>query len=126
MRAQGSILSAQRPGGLSMPARHPPPTVSGRPRRAAPAPEAELVAALATAAEEVPVGAQRLAPRFARREARRHAQAYLWGLLSPVERKNGWQLAEAVGDRTPYALQHLLGRAHWDPEAVREDLRGTC
>jgi SRSO17 transposase len=67
--------------------------------------------------------AQRLAPRFARSEARHHAQAYLWGLLSPVERKNGWQLAEAAGDQTPYAIQHLLGRADWDPEAVRDDLR---
>ena len=51
------------------------------------------------------------------------AQAYLRGLLSPVERKNGWQLAEAAGDRTPYATQHLLGRADWDPDAVRDDLR---
>src|SRR5262249_41077871 len=38
-------------------------------------------------------------------------------------RKNGWQLAEAVGDRAPYALQHLLGRADWDPDLVRDDLR---
>jgi SRSO17 transposase len=88
-----------------------------------PAAEAELVAALTAAADEVPTVTQRLARRFARVEARRHAQAYLWGLLSPVERKNGWQLAEAVGDPTPYALQHLLGRADWDPEAVRDDLR---
>jgi SRSO17 transposase len=88
-----------------------------------PVAEAELVAALAAAAEEVPLVAQRLAPRFARSEARRHAQAYLRGLLSPVERKNGWQLAEVVGDRTPYAIQHLLGRADWDPDAVRDDLR---
>jgi SRSO17 transposase len=88
-----------------------------------PAPEAELVAALGAAAEEVASVSHRLAPRFARSEARRHAQAYLWGLLSPVERKNGWQLAEVVGDRTPYALQHLLGRADWDPEVVRDDVR---
>jgi SRSO17 transposase len=85
--------------------------------------DAVLVAALRAAAAEVPAVAQRLAPRFARSEARRHAQAYLWGLLSPVERKNGWQLAEAAGDRTPYATQHLLGRADWDPELVRNDLR---
>src|SRR5258708_30882561 len=103
--------------------RHPHPAVPSMPLSAAPAAEAELVAALAAAAEEVPVVAQRLAPRFARSEARRHAQAYLWGLLSPVERKNGWQLAEVVGDRTPYAIQHLLGRADWDPDAVRDDLR---
>ena len=62
-------------------------------------------------------------PHFARREARRHAWAYIRGLLSPVERKNGWQLAEVNGDATPYGLQHLLGRARWDAAAVREDLR---
>jgi SRSO17 transposase len=100
------------------PSRHPDPAAP-----AAPADEAKLVAALAAAAQEVPAVAQRLAPRFARSEARRHAQAYLWGLLSPVERKNGWQLAEVVGDQTPYAIQHLLGRADWDPEAVRDDLQ---
>jgi SRSO17 transposase len=64
-----------------------------------------------------------LMPHFARREARRHAWAYIRGLLSPVERKNGWQLAEVNGDATPYGLQHLLGRARWDAEAVRDDLR---
>jgi len=85
--------------------------------------EATLVAALTAAADEVPTVARRIGPRFARAEARRRVQAYLRGLLSPVERKNGWQLAEAVGDRTPYALQHLLGRADWDPDAVRDDLR---
>jgi SRSO17 transposase len=105
-----------------MPARHPHSADPTTLRSAVPAPDAELVAALAAATEEVPTVAQRLAPRFARREARRHAQAYLWGLLSPVERKNGWQLAEVAGDQTPYATQHLLGRADWDPEAVRDDL----
>jgi SRSO17 transposase len=44
-------------------------------------------------------------------------------LLSPVERKNGWQLAEGLGDATPYGVQHLLGRAVWDSEAARDDLR---
>jgi SRSO17 transposase len=66
---------------------------------------------------------QRLASHFARRDAAAHAAAYHQGLLSPVERKNGWQLAEAVGDPTPYALQHLLGRAVWDADRVRDDLR---
>src|SRR5258707_3286866 len=106
-----------------MPAPHPHPAVPATPRSAAPAPAVELLAALAGAAEEVPTVAQRLAPRFARSEARRHAQAYLWGLLGPAERKNGWQLAEEVGDRTPYAIQHLLGRADCDPDRVRDDLR---
>ena len=71
----------------------------------------------------MPRVAARIGPRFAREEARLRAQAYLRGLLSPVERKNGWQLAEAAGDRTPYATQHLLGRADWDADAVRDDLR---
>jgi SRSO17 transposase len=61
--------------------------------------------------------------RFARAEPRRRVMAYLHGLLSPVERKNSWQLAEEAGDPTPYGLQHLLGRARWDAEAVRDDLR---
>jgi SRSO17 transposase len=86
-------------------------------------PDTTLVAALSASAEEVVRVARRIGPRFARAEARQRAQAYLRGLLSPVERKNGWQLAEAVGDRTPYALQHLLGRADWDPDLVRDDLR---
>src|SRR3954451_21358450 len=43
----------------------------------------------------------RLAPRFGRVEPRRRLLAYLRGLLAPSARKNGWQLAEAAGDRTP-------------------------
>jgi SRSO17 transposase len=66
---------------------------------------------------------ERVGAHFARADVRAHAGAYLKGLLSPVERKNGWQLAEVVGDPTPYALQHLLGRARWDADAVRDDLR---
>src|SRR5215212_2401574 len=67
--------------------------------------------------------AARLAPRFARIEPRRHASAYLRGLLTPLERKNGWQLAEAAGDRTPDGMQDFLSRMRWDAEAVRDDLR---
>jgi SRSO17 transposase len=66
---------------------------------------------------------QRIGAQFTRCDARRRAGAYLRGLLSPVERKNGWQLAEVNGDDTPYGVQHLLGRAVWDPEAVRDELR---
>ena len=61
-------------------------------------------------------------PRFPRRETRRRAWAYIRGLLSPVERKNGWQLAEVNGDATPYGVQHLVGRAQWDADALRDDL----
>ena len=65
----------------------------------------------------------RLGPRFGRVEPRRRALAYLRGLLAPVERKNGWQLAEAAGDRTPDGMQDFLGRMRWDADAVRDDLR---
>jgi SRSO17 transposase len=66
---------------------------------------------------------QRIGRRFARAEPRRRALAYLKGLLSPVQRKNGWQLAEQAGDPSPYGVQHLLGRASWDADQVRDDLR---
>ena len=66
---------------------------------------------------------ERIAPRFARAEPRRRAAAYLRGLLAPVERKNGWQLAEAAGDATPDGVQDFLSRAQWDAEAVRDDLQ---
>jgi hypothetical protein len=65
----------------------------------------------------------RLAPRFTRIEPRRRLLAYLRGLLAPVERKNGWQLAEAAGDPTPDGMQDFLGRMRWDAEQVRDDLQ---
>ncbi len=67
--------------------------------------------------------AARIAPRFCRAEPRRRALAYLRGLLSPLARKNGWQLAEAAGDATPDGVQDFLSRMRWDADAVRDDLR---
>ena len=64
-----------------------------------------------------------IAGRFRRPEPRRRALDYLKGLLSPVERKNGWQLAEQAGDATPYGVQHLLSTYIWDADLVRDDLR---
>ena len=66
---------------------------------------------------------RRIGPQFARREVRWRAWAYIRGLLGPIERKNGWQLAEVNGEATPYGVQHLLGRAIWDADALRNDLR---
>ena len=66
---------------------------------------------------------RRLGPRFARSEMRRRAAAYLRGLLSGVERKNGWQLAAFAGDATPDGMQDFLNRAPWDADAVRDDLQ---
>lgn len=65
----------------------------------------------------------RIADRFARPEARERVQRYLLGLLGRVERKNGWQLAEAIGENEPLGVQRLLNLAKWDAEAVRDDLR---
>jgi SRSO17 transposase len=65
----------------------------------------------------------RIAGRFARAEPRRRALAYLRGLLGNVGRKNGWQLAEHAGERTPDGMQRLLATADWDPDLVRDDLR---
>ena len=67
---------------------------------------------------------RRIGAPYARWDVRRRLGAYVRGLLQPVERKNGWQLAEANGDETPYGVQHVLGRAVWDPETARDDLRG--
>src|SRR6201987_6576585 len=64
----------------------------------------------------------RLGGRLGRVEPRRRAPAYLRGLLSRVARKNGWQLAEVAGDRTPDGVQDFLARAHWDADLVRDDL----
>jgi SRSO17 transposase len=67
--------------------------------------------------------ARRLSPHFGRTETKQLALDYLQGLLSPVERKNAWQLAEHLGQVNPYRLQHLLDRAVWDADAVRDELR---
>src|SRR5829696_4257814 len=74
--------------------------------------------------EELDAVGQLLSPHFARSEGRERARNYLRGLLSVVERKNSWQLAEVAGNATPYGIQHLLGRANWDADAVRDELRG--
>jgi SRSO17 transposase len=66
---------------------------------------------------------EQIGPRFRRIEPRRRVRAYLQGLLSPVDRKNGWQLAEHAGDRTPDAVQDFLARMRWDADQVRDDLR---
>jgi SRSO17 transposase len=72
---------------------------------------------------ELTEGERRLGARFARWDVRRRAGAYLQGWLSPGERKNGWPLAAVHGAATPYGVQHRLGRARWDAEAVRADWR---
>src|SRR5437870_3818427 len=75
-------------------------------------------------ADELTSVGERIGGHFARSEPRRRALGYIQGLLSATERKNGWQLAEHLGDPTPDGVQHLLARAGWDADAVRDDLLG--
>src|SRR5215472_9412444 len=66
---------------------------------------------------------ERLAPYFERAEPRQRAMAYMRGLISTTERKNGWQLAELAGEATPDGMQRLLNTAKWDADQVRDDLQ---
>ncbi|KXK60122.1 DDE endonuclease [Micromonospora rosaria] len=65
----------------------------------------------------------RIGVRFRRSEPRRRARQYLCGLVSGVDRKNGWTLAEQAGDVSPDGMQRLLRWADWDVDAVRDDVR---
>ena len=66
----------------------------------------------------------RVAGRFGRVEPRRRARAFVCGLLAELPRKNCWTIAEHAGDDNPDGMQHLLGRAVWDHDGVRDDVRG--
>ncbi|WP_425569990.1 IS701 family transposase [Promicromonospora umidemergens] len=72
---------------------------------------------------EFEVAFEQVAARFARRDARGAARDLLAGLVAPLERKNCWTIAEHAGHESPHRLQHLLGRAVWDANAVRDDVR---
>ena len=63
---------------------------------------------------------ERLGELFGRPEPRRQAGLYLEGLLSATERKNGWQLAEQIGDARPWRTQRVLSHALWDADAAQE------
>ncbi len=65
---------------------------------------------------------QRLGPHFPRAEPRQRALDYVKALCGDAERKNGWQLAEYLGEPDPTGVQHLLGRATWDADALRDEL----
>jgi SRSO17 transposase len=65
----------------------------------------------------------RIAGRFGRIEPRRTARAYLSALLSNIERKNCWHLAEQAGHAGPHAMQRLLRTARWQADEIRDDLR---
>jgi SRSO17 transposase len=62
----------------------------------------------------------RMGPVFYRTESRRHAEQYLLGLLAPIQRKNGWTIAEYVGESEPKALQRFLNLSPWDVDRLLE------
>lgn len=66
---------------------------------------------------------ERLRPYAAQGRTHARMKLHLEGVLGKAERRNGWQLAEAAGDESPFAMQHLLGRSSWDVEGVREETR---
>jgi SRSO17 transposase len=65
----------------------------------------------------------RVAGRFGRVDLRQRARAFVGGLLADLPRKNCWTIAEHAGDPSPDGMQHLLGRAVWDADALRDDVR---
>jgi SRSO17 transposase len=65
----------------------------------------------------------RFADLFERSESRQQARKYLRGLLTEAQRKNSWQVAEAVGDRIPDRMQRLLYQVPWDADAARDRLQ---
>ena len=65
-------------------------------------------------ADEIGAVSDRIGKRFSRSQLRVHSEQYLQGLISRVERKNGWQLAEELGEQTPTNLQHFIARARWN------------
>ena len=67
---------------------------------------------------------ERIAGRFARAEPRARVREYVSGLVTGLERKNGWTLAEWAGEVSPDGMQRLLRRADWDVGGVRDDVRG--
>jgi SRSO17 transposase len=60
---------------------------------------------------------------YADKRGYEHAMKYIMGLLSPIERKNGWQLAQVRGDKTPYAVQQFLFRGRWSADELRDCLQ---
>ena len=85
--------------------------------------EHEQLEQIAAWREDLAALHDRIASRFPRPEVRGRVGKVLAGLLDPLERRNGWQLAEALGERSPDGVQRLLRTARWDADAVRDDLR---
>jgi len=83
----------------------------------------ETLQAVARWSSDLEAVHQTIGRRFARSEQRQRSLAYLKALLSPIERKNGWQVAEQIGETSPDGVQRLLNAADWKADALRDDLR---
>jgi SRSO17 transposase len=66
---------------------------------------------------------ERLRSCFARTQTWQHAGRYLSALVSQIPKRNGWTVAEQVGDRTPDRTQRLLNRAAWDTVGAMSQVR---
>ena len=93
-----------------------------RPEREAKREEQEL-SIIRQGAEVLAEISGRIGRHFGRAEVRKRVGHYLHGLLASVERKNGWQMAEELGEANAHGVQRLLEEADWDEEAVRDELR---
>ena len=80
-------------------------------------------AALELWSAALPGAKERIRPLFAAPSVAASAGAFLDGLLGPERRKTGWMRAEAVGDPGPWRQQAVLGRSHWDADALRDLVR---
>lgn len=85
-------------------------------------PDAVTAAVLEEGEPELHRVCERIERHFARPEVRERLPRYLAGLLSPVERRNAWQMAEQIGESVPDGVQRLMQAARWDADAVRDDL----
>jgi SRSO17 transposase len=73
--------------------------------------------------EEMDKLMDQIGPVFATISGREQAKKYILGLMSPIERKNGWQMAESLGQKTPYAIQQFLYRGQWSADQLRDCMR---
>lgn len=65
----------------------------------------------------------RIAHHFRRPEVKERVRRYVASLLSHLGRKNGWQMAEQMGEAAPQGAQRVLNGSRWDADAIRDDLR---
>jgi len=61
---------------------------------------------------------------FARPEPKETFGLFVRAMLADVAKKNCWAMAEYAGLANPKKFQHLLNKASWDVDVLRDWLRG--